>query len=758
MTLPRSARLSCIAALTAGSTSGILYGLSLPKADLSAFAWIALLPILWYIIRGSQTGESPAPPVRHVVGAALTFGIVAGTFRVYWVVETLGLYGGLGLTEAVATTFLLILYLSLYPTLFGWLCRRCAQNCLAGLPWLAAGAWVLLDWTQTWMFSGFPWAVLGTSQYAMPLVAAFAALAGVHGISFVIVAVNCGLALLTTGRHRVAGAVAIVAPIVVLLSWGAWHAHSLSAAPPAPALRIGIVQGNIRQDVKWEPNWKQSTLHKYVDLTRRLAQDAGALDLIVWPETALPFRLDDRAHAGYLQAVSQLAQQVGTPLLVGSLGTNASGQRTVGQQTGSQQTADQRGLYNRAFLFDRRGQVAAFGDKVHLVPFGEYLPMPWLFDYMQELTAQSGAFDPGLDHAVIELAASDSTAAKIRLGLFVCYESIFPSITRSLASGGAEILINTTNDAWFGTTAAPYQHFAMVALRAIETGRPVVRAANTGISGAIGPDGRVLHATDLFDTTVLVADVSPHTVVTPYVRFGDVIVVLSGCLWGLYMLSRVQQRRRLVVAEIDAAVAALDRLAKDPVALKRPLVLLPGYDSSPSIFAPLRGQLERCFTGGQILEVDLRHNEPLEGLLARTRASLPAEPCDYIGHSLGGLVAAGLVRAEDLSPLVFALASPFEGTVLARGARWLRFPFRAILADLQPGAAATTALRRSLPPMIGFQALRLRGDPVRPGLAPQQPLQTFNAPMLLGPTQRHRAIVADPRAVLVMVTALRSRP
>ena len=173
-------------------------------------------------------------------------------------------------------------------------------------------------------------------------------------------------------------------------------------------------------------------------------------------------------------------------------------------------------VYNRAFLLNVQGEVVDYADKVHLVPFGEFLPFPFIFQYLGGLTAESGIFAHGARHKVLRLPRSD-----ISFGVFICYESIFPEITRALMAQDPDFLINTTNDAWFGTTAAPHQHFAQAVLRAVESGRAVVRAANTGISGLIGPSGRIAYSTPLFTTVSFAIDVPLHQGQTIYTRWGD---------------------------------------------------------------------------------------------------------------------------------------------------------------------------------------------------------------------------------------------
>jgi len=269
--------------------------------------------------------------------------------------------------------------------------------------------------------------------------------------------------------------------------------------------RIGIVQGNVSQDMKWKSNRSSLTTERYVELTRQLAS-SEKVDLIIFPETALPFWFRDPSRARQHQQIVDLAREISTPLLVGSLGFD----RNRGN------------LYNSGFLVDESGLIRDTTHKIHLVPFGEYLPLPWLFQFMEGLTAESGQFAPGEEgHKILNVPGSD-----LPFGVFICYESIFPEISRTLAAGGASFLVNTTNDAWFGETAAPYQHLSMAVLRAVETGLPIVRVANTGISALISPRGRVEGATALFETVTKVVSVIPGTGTTFYVRHGDWFLVL----------------------------------------------------------------------------------------------------------------------------------------------------------------------------------------------------------------------------------------
>lgn len=451
-------------------------------------------------------GRTERPWLMGLVG-----GLVSGTSRIYWQYETLQLYGNLSPLPSLLTTTALVAYLALYWAVFFQVCRRWRTDS-PPFAWNAACLWVLLEWGQSWIITGFPWELLGYSQYLNLPLAQTAAVAGVYGVGFLLVLLNAGLGQVLL--HRRAGLRLAALPLLALAlawGWGGFRLHTLETEPPAPPLRVGLVQGSVPQAEKWKGDHLAQTTRRYTDLAHTLT--GSELDLVVFPETCLPFYFEDPRFAQYREPIAALAPGLGAPLLVGSL--DFDGQH----------------IYNRAFLLDTLGQVAGHADKVHLVPFGEYLPMPWLFGYLEGLTAESGIFAPGLAHQVLPLGEH-------RLGIFICYESIFPQITRQLALQGADLLINTTNDAWFGTSAAPYQHFSMAALRAIETGRPVVRIANTGISGLIAPSGRVLASTPLFEPLALAVEVSPRRAQTLYTRWGDV------WLWGCALLLLLPWCRR----------------------------------------------------------------------------------------------------------------------------------------------------------------------------------------------------------------------
>jgi len=474
--------------LLTGALSGGLMVLAMPKPDLGLLAYLCLVPTL-ALLPGAGRSR-----LLYAGGAA---GLISSTGKIYWIAETLANYGGLSFAVGTLSTALLILYLSLYVLTFFSLASR-LDPASPLFPWFCASAWVTLEWLQGHLLTGFPWMLLGYTQHRMLPILQTARIWGVYGVSFLVVLVNGSMvSLLIAGRSAWRGAIAPAMLLVAALFYGL---STLSAPSPEHPFRVGVVQGSIPQGEKWRVDARDGTVQRYTNLTRRLA--GARCDFIVLPETAFPFFFRDAENASYYATLTALAREMGVPMLVGSL------EQTDGR------------IYNRAFLITRAGEVVGHQDKVHLVPFGEYLPLEWIFGYLEGLTRESGRFAPGAGHRALRLPG-----AEIPFGVFICYESIFPEIARTYANDGAEFLVNITNDAWFGTTAAPYQHLAMGVFRAVENGLPLIRSANTGISGAVDASGRVLARTPLFEPAVLTAQVAPRRERTFYTRHGDLLVI-----------------------------------------------------------------------------------------------------------------------------------------------------------------------------------------------------------------------------------------
>jgi apolipoprotein N-acyltransferase len=487
-------------AILLSGAAGLLLTLSFPIYSLGPAAWGALVPI-FVVVQSSQ------PTTCFKLGWFT--GLVHGSTLLYWIVFVVNHYGNLPFVASIAVCFLLVAYLALYPGLFcaglSWLRTR-------GLPWLlvAPFLWVALELGRGWLFGGFPWENLGYSQYRFLFLIQIADLTGVAGISFLLVVVNAlvfqGFVNLTQ-RGKIPSAILPVTLAAAILlgqyGYGRWRLSTLETSSP-PSITVSLIQGNIPQEMKWEPAFQQATLERYLQLTRR-AVERDHPQLVIWPETATPFYF---LGEGELSRVLILeVRSLQTPLLFGSPAVRRQGDRLR--------------FYNRAYLLDERGRVGGYYDKRHLVPFGEYVPLQGVLFFVHRLVEATGDFAAGDRPVVINLAAA-------RSGILICYEAIFPELSRDLVRHGANLLVNITNDAWFGRTSAPYQHLSMAVLRTVELRVPMARAANTGISALIDPSGRILQETGLFEEASLTGSLTLGSGQTFYCRHGEWLAL--GCL------------------------------------------------------------------------------------------------------------------------------------------------------------------------------------------------------------------------------------
>ena len=372
---------------------------------------------------------------------------------------------------------------------------------------------------------------------------------GVYGVSFLVVLVNAAVYVLLLfaakkpwRETRVSMSSAIAAlllpPLLVGVAWGYGNRRvgAMDAAMAAgKSMRVALVQGNIDQARKWDPAFQISTTKKYVDLT--LAAAARQPELIVWPETATPFYFG--ASPKLTRLVTDTVQQAGVHLLVGS--------PSVDEAPGGL------AYYNSAYLVTPEGRLSGRYDKAHLVPFGEYVPLKHLLSFVGKMVAQVGDFSPGEKGRT--LAWGDGRPP---IGVQICFEIIFPGLSRSLVANGAGVLVNLTNDAWFGRSGAAFQHFSMTVFRAVENRRSLVRCANTGFSGFIDPVGRVVARTALFEDAVVDRPVPVLTQATVYTRFGDVLPL--GCLVALIALTGRPLLRGRPSGPADAAKTAVGRI------------------------------------------------------------------------------------------------------------------------------------------------------------------------------------------------------
>lgn len=376
--------------------------------------------------------------------------------------------------------------------------------------WVPAAAWVLWEYAQRLGPFAMPWNVLAVSQVGYPAFIQISAFAGSAAVAALIVMVNAGLAaVFVDWRKRKWGSWRYAALPLLLAgcnaAWGIWF---LGGQPPSAAgnLRVGVVQGNVRPDVKWQRDALRDIWGVYKRLSEAVATDG--VGLIVWPETAMPVALDRFPAAR--RAVTDLATRTQVPILAGAI-------------EDPEEAADQPkvGPFNAAALFREDGSVSAWYHKRHLVPFGEYTPGGALVQtLLPGLNAMPEDIQPGTTPGVIPMGG-------LRLGPLICYESLFPALAADSARAGADVLVVITNDGWYKRSSALYQHLAQAALRAVETHRAVVRAANTGISALIDPFGRISAETPIDARTTLTGAVAPRSELTPYVQWGDWLTLLA---------------------------------------------------------------------------------------------------------------------------------------------------------------------------------------------------------------------------------------
>jgi len=509
--------------LLAALSAGLLI-LAFPTPDLGWLAFIALVPLL-LAIRGQS-------PVRAFYLGTLT-GLLFYIVSMSWVTHAMTAYGGVTFVLSALALIILAAYLSLYIGLFAL-----GTSWMANVPrplhlLVPVTLWIGLEYLRTFVLTGFPWILLGYTQYRQSLLLPIASVAGVYGLSFVVVLCNVALAQVIGGAPArlwsslFAGALAVVLIISPRL-----------LSPPTPsdgsgqAIRVALVQGNVDQALKWDSTLQTTTIEQYRRLSLEAAQHNPTL--IVWPETAAPFFL---RYEPVLQGrIMDIAAETGSYLLVGSPDAEPSATDDGGPR-----------YRNSAFLISPKRELLGRYDKIHLVPFGEYIPLKSVLFFVDKLAHGIGDFEGGRIYTVLDAPGG-------RFAVTICYEAIFPDQVRRYVKEGAEFLVNITNDAWFGRSAAPTQHLAMAVLRAAENRRYLIRAANTGISAIVDPNGRILHASDIFVPAVITEQIRMERVQTFYTRYGDLFAWV--CVIFIVVVAIVTWARTTVgVASMSAAVS-----------------------------------------------------------------------------------------------------------------------------------------------------------------------------------------------------------
>ena len=446
-------------------------------------------------------------PLSRALWRGWLFGLGMFGGGVHWVYFSLHDYGQASPVVAGLLTLLLVGYLAVYPALVAaGMASAQALTAAPSLLLLFPALWTLSEWLREWVLTGFPWLALGYSQ-SDSVLAGWAPVLGVHGLSLFAAVLAGALALMVNGT-MVARSVALGLAALLLFSGHLLQRQEWTRALPQE-LSVTLVQGNIEQDLKWRPEWRRKTLDRYVGLTF----DAESTDLVIWPETALPFYMDQLGAFG--PELSARLRRRGSLLLTGAP-TQVDGQ-----------------TYNSLVAL---GSAAGAYNKQHLVPFGEFIPMRGLLhvfgDYVQIPMSDFGRGDaqqPGFE------------LGSVRIGASICYEIIFPGlIRRSLPE--SNVLVNVSNDAWFGNSLAPHQHLQIARLRAMESERYVLRGTNNGISAIIDATGTVLARTPQFEERTLIGQWIPRTGATPYARWGATPSLLLAL--GMLLAALLSRRRK----------------------------------------------------------------------------------------------------------------------------------------------------------------------------------------------------------------------
>ncbi len=492
--------------------SAIILVLAFPPFNIGFLAWGALMPFM-YALDGAGRRKG------FFLGLVFGFFFFLGT--VYWVVNSMSNYGGIPLSTSILLMLLLVATLGIYTGLFGLfstMAFRYERPAIRMI--LIPSLWVTVEYLRGYItYFGFPWILIGYSQMPYLPVIQVSDITGVWGVSFLVLMVNAAGYELIRAIHGKKGklpfkeAMIAAVALVVVVAYGVVRIKEVDLDEKKwKDLRVGIAQGSIDQSLKWNPSFERDTIRIYGDLSDKESGEGARF--IVWPETAVPFYLGEDQDRG--ATVRDIAKKADIYILTGSPSYNYNAESGAVS------------YFNSAYLLDPTGDITGRYDKMRLVPYGEYVPLKRFFPFIKKLTVGVGEFSSGRDPEPMRFNGG-------KVGALICFESIFPDIAGDEVRAGATVLANITNDAWFGRTSAPYQHFEMAAMRAVENKVFLLRAANTGISAVVDPVGRVREKTALFVRAGIVDNIKLRQgPITFYSKYGDVFayccIIVSGML------------------------------------------------------------------------------------------------------------------------------------------------------------------------------------------------------------------------------------
>ena len=537
--------------------SAILLFLSFPNANLFPLAWVALVPF-FIALRHTANGK-PTFWIGYLTGFLFFGGLLTAIAL---------LYPYANIFATMVGYLLLVGYTALYFGVFSSLMRMVPWRSGLLFPVVAAVIWTALEWVRSWLFTGFPWGSIGYSQWNNPLGIQIASLVGVHGISFVIVLFNAGIATMLCNRHRWRQEIpACVLPLILAilcLGYGAFQLRDapsidrdsdITASETSQTLNIALIPGNISQLEKWDIRQFPQILQRYINLTHTAGQENP--DLIVWPETAIRSEALTGEWPTYYRRFLLMLRDIALPILIGTAMEGDEIDEMIGKlyRRAPEKDPDEEknaNIYNRVLSISPDGKITGGYAKKHLVPFGEYIPLANLLpDFIPNfIQFKPFAFGKSVNLLPVSNVKNNTEDQKIEIGASICFESVFPDEFRRPVQKGAQVMGIFTNDAWFKGTAFPELHLSMAPFRAVENRITVFRCANGGFTCVVDPFGRIATPLITPDTTqqVLMASVpifsSSDRKQTLYTHYGDWFPMLCAIICIGWFASQIVLRFR----------------------------------------------------------------------------------------------------------------------------------------------------------------------------------------------------------------------
>lgn len=486
-------------------SSGILTAMAFPKFNLSFLCWISLIPLFFALYK--KTAKQ-----AFILG--LLGGIAFNAILIYWIPAVPAHFGNLSMGISLLIYAVFVLYLALFWAFFSW-CFSTIQKTFTSLVFLLAPfIWIAFEYILAHFLTGFPWGLLGYSQSSNLWFLQLASLSGIYGLSFMIVLFQSSFVYSMIHKRRAPFFLGLI--LVVLIHFAGWMVMKNNPSPEK-SFQASVIQGNVSSDIRWDKisdDRKRDIFNLHLRLSAQ-AHEQGS-DLIIWPEFSVPlcFNCSHDLYPEFKEELIRFSRESGATLLFG---------------TTEMSRPQQLPLYHNTALCLHPDLSMSQYHKRHLVPFGEYTPYKKIFFFVESMTQAIGEFSPGNEFVQHEFKGN-------RFGTPICYEIIFPDLVRTFVQRGADFLVTITNDGWYGTSSAPFQHFAIAVVRAVENRRYLLRSATTGVSGIIDPFGRVLSRTRLMTQAFITEKIAPMQMLTPYTRFGDFAPLLSLTLTAAFLI------------------------------------------------------------------------------------------------------------------------------------------------------------------------------------------------------------------------------